>query len=143
MQSRAARLSVLGAAVVAAVVLFVVLQNDNGDGGDGDGSTATGATTTGTVTNAPPPVDILTVKDGQPVGGVKTLTYDKGDQVRLEVRLNTPEEEVHVHGYEIEEPAERSPVRLSFPAKLDGIFEIELHKLDGSEEQIAELRVNP
>jgi hypothetical protein len=144
MQSRAARLGVLGAAIVAAVVLFIVLQSDNGDDGDGGGSTTTGtATTTGTLTNPAQSVDVLTVRDGQPVGGVQTLTFDKGDQVRLEVRLNTPEEEVHVHGYEITEPAERSPVRLSFPARLDGIFEIELHRLDGSEEQLAELRVNP
>jgi hypothetical protein len=59
------------------------------------------------------------------------------------VRLNTPEEEVHVHGYEIEKPAEHSPVRLSFPATLDGVFEIELHKLDHTEAPIAELHVNP
>jgi hypothetical protein len=143
MQSKAARLGVLGAAVVAAVVLFVVLQDDNGDSDDGGGTTTGAATTTGTVTNAAPAVDVLTVRDGQPVGGVKTLTYDKGDEIRLEVRLDAPAEEVHVHGYEISEPAERSPVRLSFPAKLDGIFEIELHGLDGSEAQIAELRVNP
>jgi hypothetical protein len=74
---------------------------------------------------------------------VKTLTYNKGAQVELEVRLNRPEEEVHVHGYEIEKPAEHSPVRLSFPAKLDGVFEIELHKLDHTEAPIAELHVNP
>jgi hypothetical protein len=143
MQSRAARLGVLGAAVVAAVVLFIVLENDNGDGDGNGGTTTATATTTGTVTNATPPVDVLTVRDGQPVGGVKTLTYDKGDQVRFEVRLNAPAEEVHVHGYEIAEPAEQSPVRFSFPAKLDGIFEVELHQLDGAHEQIAELRVNP
>jgi hypothetical protein len=144
MQSRAARLGVLGAAVVAAVVLFIVLQNDNGNSDDGGGSTTTGAAvTTGTATNAAPPLDVLTVRDGQPVGGVKTLTFDKGDQVRFDVRLNAPAEEVHVHGYEIAMPAERSPVRFSFPAKLDGIFEIELHQLDGAHEQIAELRVNP
>jgi hypothetical protein len=141
MQSRTARLGVLAAVIAAAVVLFIVLQSDDSD--DGDGSTTVSATTTGTVTNAAPPADVLTVRNGEPVGGVKTLTYDKGDEVRLQVRLNTPEEEVHVHGYEISEPAETSPVRLSFPAKLDGIFEIELHKLDGSETQIAELRVNP
>ena len=74
---------------------------------------------------------------------MKTLTYNKGDQVQLEVRLNTPEEEVHVHGYEKEAPAEHSPVRLSFPANLDGVFEIELHKLDHTEAPIAELHVNP
>ena len=54
---------------------------------------------------------------GNPVGGVKTLTYNKGDQVELHVNLAVPEEEVHVHGYEIEKPAEHSPVTFSFPAK--------------------------
>jgi FtsP/CotA-like multicopper oxidase with cupredoxin domain len=97
------------------------------------------ATSGGTTTAGPV---VLNVRDGEPVGGVQTLTYDKGDQVNLEVRLNRPEEEVHVHGYEIEKPAETSPVNLSFPAKIDGIFEIEVHHTDGTEAEIAELRVN-
>jgi hypothetical protein len=143
MQSRAARLGVLAAVIVAAVVLFVVLQNDDGDSDDDSTTTAITTGGGGTTTTNANPAQVLTVNNGNPVGGVKTLTYDKGDQVKLEVHLDTPEEEVHVHGYEIEEPAEHSPVRLSFPAKLDGIFEIELHKLDGTETQIAELRVNP
>jgi hypothetical protein len=110
-----------------------VLQRDEGDDTNGDG----------TGTTPPTGPQVLEVKDGEPVGGVKALTYDKGDEVSIEVRLNTPEEEIHVHGYEIEEPAERSPVRLSFPAKLDGVFEIEVHRLDGTEGEIAELHVNP
>jgi FtsP/CotA-like multicopper oxidase with cupredoxin domain len=127
MQSRAARLGLLGAVIIAAVVVFVVLKNDNSDN---SGDTSKG-------------LQVLTVNDGQPVGGVKTLTYNKGDQVELEVKLNQPEEEVHVHGYEIEKPAEHSPVRLSFPANLDGVFEIEVHRLDKTEGPIAELHVNP
>jgi FtsP/CotA-like multicopper oxidase with cupredoxin domain len=127
MQSRAARLGVLAVVIVAAVVVFIVLQNDN--------SNSSSDTSKG--------VQVITVNNGNPVGGVKTLTYNKGDQVQLEVRLNTPEEEVHVHGYEIEKPAEHSPVRLTFPARLDGVFEIELHKLDHTEAPIAELHVNP
>ena len=145
MQSRAARLGVLAAVIAAAVLLFVVLQNDNGDS-DGESASSTTITTTGgsgPTTTVANPAQVLTVNNGKPVGGVKTLTYNKGDEVKLEVRLNAPAEEVHVHGYEIAKPAETSPVRLSFPAKLDGIFEIELHELDGSEAQIAELRVNP
>jgi hypothetical protein len=138
MQTRAARLGLLVAVIAAAVVLFVVLK-DSGDSGGDDGGN--GAADAGTPTAAR--VQVLTVKDGDPVGGVKTLTYDKGDQVQLEVRLDEPEEEIHVHGYEIERPAEHSPVRLSFPANLDGVFEIEVHRLDGSEAEIAELRVNP
>jgi FtsP/CotA-like multicopper oxidase with cupredoxin domain len=127
MQSRAARLGLLAAVIVAAVVVFVVLKNNNSDSSS---NTAKG-------------VQVLEVSNGSPVGGVKTLTYNKGDQVQLEVMLNTPEEAVHVHGYEIEKPAEHSPVRFSFPAKLDGVFEIELHKLDKTEAPIAELHVNP
>jgi len=136
MQSTAARLGVLAVAIVAAVVLFVVLDSgDDSDDGGGTGSRP------GTTTAAGPTV--VNVRDGEPVGGVQTVAYDKGDQVNLEVRLNTPEEKIHVHGYEIEKPAETSPVRLSFPAKLDGIFEIEVHRTDGTEAEIAELRVNP
>jgi hypothetical protein len=129
MQSRAARLGLLGAVIVAAVVLFIVLQNDNGN--DSSSNTAKG-------------VQVLSVDaSGNPVGGVKTLTYNKGDQVQLEVRLARPEEEIHVHGYEKEAPANKSPVRLSFTANLDGVFEIEVHHPDGTEAEIAELHVNP
>jgi len=127
MQSRTVRLGLLAAVIVAAVVLFIVLKNDN--------SNESSHTSKG--------LQVLTVDNGQPVGGVKTLTYNKGDQVELEVRLNQPEEEIHVHGYEIEKPAEHSPVRLSFPANIDGVFEIEVHRLDKTEGPIAELHVNP
>jgi FtsP/CotA-like multicopper oxidase with cupredoxin domain len=128
MQSRAARLGLLGAVIVVAVVLFIVLQSDDSDSSD----------------NAAKGVQTLNVDaNGDPVGGVKTLTYNKGDQVQLHVVLAAPQEEVHVHGYEIEKPAEHSPVDFSFPAKLDGVFEIEVHKLDKSEGPIAELHVNP
>ena len=128
MQSRAARLGLLAAVIVAAVVVFVVLKNNNSDESS---DTAKG-------------VQVLNVDaSGNPVGGVKTLTYNKGDQVQLHVNLAKPEEEVHVHGYEIERPAEQSPVTFSFPANLDGVFEIEVHRLDKTEGPIAELHVNP
>jgi hypothetical protein len=128
MQSRAARLGLLAAVIVAAVVVFVVLKNNNSDESS---DTAKG-------------VQVLNVDaSGNPVGGVKTLTYNKGDQVELHVNLAKPEEEVHVHGYEIERPAEHSPVTFSFPANLDGVFEIEVHRLDKTEGPIAELHVNP
>jgi FtsP/CotA-like multicopper oxidase with cupredoxin domain len=128
MQSRAARLGVLAVVIVAAVVVFVLLKNDNSNESS---DTAKG-------------VQVLQVgQNGDPVGGVKKLTYNKGDQVQLEVRLAVPEEEIHVHGYEKEAPAEHSPVRLSFPANLDGVFEVEVHRLDKTEGPIAELHVNP
>ena len=129
MQSRAARLGVLAAVIVAAVVVFIVLRNDNGnDTSDSDASKG---------------VQVLNVDaSGNPVGE-KTLTYNKGDQVQFRVNLAKPEESVHVHGYEIEKPADTSPVSFSFPASLDGVFEIEVHRLDHTEGPIATLRVNP
>jgi hypothetical protein len=127
MQSRAARLGLIAAVVVVAIVVFVVLKSNNSDNSS---DTAKG-------------VQVLRVDNGNPVGGVKTLTYNKGDQVQLRVELNSPEEAVHVHGYEIEKPADHSPVDFSFPAKLDGVFEVEVHRLDKTEGPIAELHVNP
>jgi hypothetical protein len=128
MQSRAARLGLLAAVIVVAVVVFVVLKSNNSDSSS---DTAKG-------------VQVLSIDaSGNPVGGVKTLTYNKGDQVELRVNLAKPEEEVHVHGYEIEKPAQHSPVTFSFPAKLDGVFEVEVHRLDKTEAPIAQLQVNP
>ena len=130
MQSRAARLGVLAVVIVAAVVVFIVLQSGNSD--DSGNSDATKG------------VQVLNVDaSGNPVGGEKTLTYNKGDQVQFRVNLAKPEEAVHVHGYEIEKSAEQSPVSFSFPARLDGVFEIEVHRLDHTEGPIAELHVNP
>ena len=142
MQSRALRLGVLAAVIAIAVVLFIVLQNnDNNDNNDNGQVTVTSASG---VTTTEDPVQRLSVDaSGNPVGGVKTLTYDKGDQVKLLVTLARPEEEIHVHGYDKEAPGQTSPVRLSFPANIDGIFEIEVHHTDGTEAEIATLRVNP
>lgn len=128
MQSRAARLGLLAVVIVAAVVIFVVLKDNNNDESS---DTAKG-------------VQVLNVDaSGNPVGGEKTLTYNKGDQVELHVNLAKPEEEVHIHGYEIEKPAEHSPVTFSFPANLDGLFPIEVHRLDHTEGPLAQLHVNP
>src|SRR5436190_4790444 len=125
MQSNGVRLGLLAAVVAAAVALFIILHNNGSSSHTAHG------------------VQVLTVDNGQPAGGVKKLTYNKGEQVQLEVRLNTPEEAVHVHGYEIEKPAAHSPVNFSFPASLDGVFEVEVHRLDHTEGPIAELHVNP
>lgn len=128
MQSRAARLGVLAVVIIAAVVVFIVLQSSDSDESS---DTAHGVQTLSVDAN------------GEPVGGVKTLTYNKGDQVQLRVNLARPEEEIHVHGYDKEAPAEESPVNLSFPANLDGVFEVEVHHKDGGEAEIATLKVNP
>ncbi len=140
MQSTTARIGLLAALVAVAVVLFIVLS------GDDDNDSETTSTTARTATEAngqPAGPPVITVRDGKPVGGVQDLSFNKGDQVQFEVRLDQPAEEVHVHGYDIEEPAATSPVRVSFPADIDGVFEVELHTEGGGEFEIAELTVNP
>jgi len=100
-------------------------------------------TNTGTGTGEGPgggkPVTIV-VKNGEPVGGVQDLEYSAGEQVRFTVDSDLADE-VHVHGYDLmkDVPAGGS-VSFSFPAEIEGIFEVEL---EAHKEQIAELRVNP
>jgi hypothetical protein len=144
MQSTTARIGVLAALVAVAVVLFIVLSGSDDD--DGDATTTAAATTaTGTTTQASQPAGppVITVRNGKPVGGVQELTFTKGDQVRFVVELDQPEEEVHVHGYEITEPATSSPVRLNFQADIDGVFDVEVHSHEFGDIEIAKLTVNP
>jgi hypothetical protein len=85
-------------------------------------------------------VTTIVIRNGEPVGGVQELEYSAGEQVRFTVRSDVADE-IHVHGYDLmkDVPAGGS-VSFSFPAEIEGIFEVEL---EGLKEQIAELRVNP
>jgi hypothetical protein len=116
-------------------------------GSDYDTTTSTDTTTTkadgkdaAAAEGAKPAIPTIAVRNGEPVGGVEELEYDAGEQIRFRVSSNRADE-VHVHGYDVEQeiPAGNT-VTLSFPADIEGIFEVELHE---SEQQIAELRVNP
>ena len=128
MQSRAARLGLLGVVIVAAVVLFIVLQNDNSDDSS---DTAKG-------------VQVLQSRPERRSGRRREdADLQQGRSGPVRGTAGCPQEEVHVHGYEKETPAEHSPVSLSFPATLDGVFEVEVHQLDNTEGPIAELHVNP
>ena len=102
---------------------------------------ATGGTTAPqTTASAPDPVQTVAVKDGKPVGGVKTLEFTTGEQIRFNVKSDTADE-VHVHGYDIEEPVgPRETANFSFKATIEGILEVELH---GSGAEIASLKVSP
>jgi hypothetical protein len=145
MQSNRARAAIGVATVAVIVVLFIVLS-----GGDDNNSTttttnaATTPTTTGgtqtTTTPAPPPAKTIVVKGGKPVGGVQKLEYKKDDLIRFVVNSDVSDE-VHVHGYDIpKDVTAGGSVSFRFPAKLEGVFEVEL---ESRKEQIAELRVNP
>jgi hypothetical protein len=109
--------------------------------GDDSGS-ETGSTSTSTSTSTPavPASQTVTVVNGQPQGGVKTVTFKKGDQAVLKVNSDTADE-IHVHGYDLKKDVEKGgSVTFSFKATIDGRFEVEL---ENAGTQIANLEVTP
>ncbi len=89
---------------------------------------------------AAPRIPTLVVEDGRPRGEPRSLTFTKGERVRFRVRSDV-QEELHIHGYD--RYVDVGPGRttsVSFPASIEGIFEVELH---GSGAQLASLRVEP
>lgn len=124
MNSNATRAVVGVAVIVVAIVLLVVLKKSD-------------STTT---SNANGKVPVVVVENGKPVGGVKDLTYNKGERVRFKVDSDVSDE-IHVHGYDIMKDVKAGgSVSFDFPANIEGVFEAEL---EGRKEQIIELTVNP
>ena len=136
MRSNTTRIAVVGAIAVI-VVLFVVLS-----GGDDDNDSGTTATTSAPASKpaeTKPPA-VIDIRGGKPAGGVKKLNYTKGEQVRFRVNSDVGDE-IHVHGYDFHKDVTAGgSVSFSFPATIEGVFEIEL---EAKGEQIAELRVQP
>jgi hypothetical protein len=139
-------------AVVAVIVLVAAGGSDETPSKAGNtpqemGGTATpeaadpGSTATPAATPKPKPKPtVIAVKGGQPSGGLAKIKAKQGEQVTFTVTSDQADD-VHVHGYDIEKsvPAGGS-ARFSFPAKITGVFEVELHH---SGAQIARLTVNP
>jgi hypothetical protein len=124
MSSNTVRVAIGAGVVVAAVALLIVLSGK--DSGSSDDTTK-GVTT-------------IVVENGEPVGGIAQLTYDKGEEVRFEVDSDVSDE-VHMHGYDIMKDVKAGgSVSFDFPATIEGIFEAEL---EDRREQILELTVNP
>lgn len=143
MQSSVVRTGMLLVITAVAVSLFILLSDEDSDSGS-DTTTANTESTIQTSTAEVPsaPTASIVVQGGQPVGGIEEIEVTKGDEVRLQVSSDSTGE-IHVHGYEIEKPVEAGgTAEVSFPAELEGVFEVELHG-DGSETQIAELTVQP
>jgi len=109
--------------------------------GDDSGSeTGSTATATSTSTPAVPASQTINVVNGQPQGGVKTVTFKKGDQAVLKVNSDTADE-IHVHGYDLMKDVEKGgSVTFTFKATIDGRFEVEL---EDAGTQIANLEVTP
>ena len=120
--SRTSRVVLLLLAVVVVLVAAVVLS-----GSGSDKTTSSGPAT-------------IEVKDGKPVGGVRKLTYAKGDTIDLTIKSDTADE-VHFHGYDVHKdvPAGGS-VRFEFPANIDGEFVVELEE---HKETLANVTVEP
>jgi cytoskeletal protein RodZ len=104
-----------------------------------DGTTSddsTGTSTTPTV----PASQTINVVNGQPQGGIKTVSFNTGDQVLLKVNSDTADE-IHVHGYDLKKDVEKGgSVTFSFKATIEGRFEVEL---ENAGTQIANLEVQP
>jgi copper(I)-binding protein len=119
--SRNRRAAVLAGAVVVAVVAFVLASG---------GSSEKAKHTSGHA--------YIYVVGGKPKGGVKTLTYNKGEQAVFTV-VSDVADEVHVHGFNFKKDvAKNSRVTFSFPATDQGGHVIEL---ESRSEQIANLEV--
>jgi hypothetical protein len=119
--------------VVVAVVLFIVLNGGSGSGSSKE--TLNGKTVSGAPT-------IVLDPSGDPVGGEQKLKVTSGDRVRFKVKSGRAGH-VHVHGYDYLKPIKPGEtVSFDFPAKLQGVFELELHH-PGGESSIGTLSVEP
>jgi hypothetical protein len=128
------RIGVGVAAVIVAVVLFIVLRG--GSSSDSNGFTINGKSVAADSTPT------IKLHGGKPVGGLAQLQATSGDRIHFRVSSDIPGA-VHVHGYDYLKPIKGGgSVSFDFPAKLQGGFDIELHH-GGGEDTIADLKVEP
>lgn len=147
------RIAIVAVGLVAAILAFVALRPADEETTSATTTTATATERTTTTpatavatTQAPtttatgPETFTISVKGGQPVGGVEEIKVQRGDEIRIRVTADAPEE-VHLHGYDVEKPVgPGEPAVFDIDANLEGIFEIELH---GSAVEIGSLQVSP
>jgi FtsP/CotA-like multicopper oxidase with cupredoxin domain len=146
--SRNQRTGLLVAALVVVVAAVVIAVS----GGDDDGNQPAQTTTTKTSSEqnhetvpAKPAVHRIEIKGGKPVGGVQDIKVKKGDEVTIVVSADA-EDDIHLHGYDIEKPVEPGkPATFKFTADIEGIFEIESHVAEdaGREPLMGKLTVEP
>jgi hypothetical protein len=140
--STQARIAAAIAAAAVIVVTFVIANNSSDSGGSSKTVTVVQTSPTGgaTVNKTTTPIATVTVKDAKPVGGIKKLSFTKGDTVAFRVVSDTADE-IHVHGYNfMKDVSPGHPVTFSFPGTIEGRFVVEL---EGHKQQIIDLEVNP
>jgi cytoskeletal protein RodZ len=105
-----------------------------------ESETGSDSTSTSTSTPAVPAAQTITVVNGQPKGGVKTVSFKKDAQVVLKVQSDVADE-IHVHGYDLKKDVTKGgSVTFTFKATIEGRFEVEL---ENAGTQIANLEVTP
>jgi FtsP/CotA-like multicopper oxidase with cupredoxin domain len=160
--SRNQRIGLIAAAVIVAVVGFVIASpGGDDDSGDqaaqtapdtqtettGDDETAPDATETEAEPPPPPEPEVtrIRIRGGEVAGGPQDITVTSGDVVRIVVTSDAPDD-IHLHGYDIEKQAAPGrPARFRVKADIEGSFEIESHVAEdaGREPLVARLNVEP
>lgn len=133
------RLAFAAVAAIIAVVAVVALSSSGEPDRPAASTGSQGASASATPTAAAAP-ERVAYRDGAVQGGLAKLTFKKGERARFSVSSDVADE-VHVHGYDIhEDVAAGGTASFSFPATIEGVFEVEL---EGRGEQLAQLRVEP
>jgi FtsP/CotA-like multicopper oxidase with cupredoxin domain len=152
------RISLVVAALLIAVVAFVVAQPGN-DGEDRQWAAERApaqkeATTTGEETQRKgetgrqpprPKISRIRIRRGAVVGGPQRVQAAAGDTVRILVNADAPDE-IHLHGYDVTRNAGPGrPARFVFRADVEGIFALESHVAEdaGRDPIVARLVVEP
>jgi FtsP/CotA-like multicopper oxidase with cupredoxin domain len=154
------RILLVVAAIVVAVIAFVIAQpGDDDDEGQSAGNTPAQtesqattndeaeATETETEPSPPPEPEVnrIRIRGGSVAGGAKDIEVTRGDTVVIVVSSDAPDD-IHLHGYDIEkEVAPGRPARFRFKANAEGAFEIESHVAEdaGRDPLVARLVVQP
>lgn len=150
MKTSSQRMLLAGAAVVLALGALLIVRPGDSDEPDQQAAQDSPPALTGPTGKSPassqpkpdprPPVPVVTIRNGEPVGGVREIEIDEGDRVRFVVKSDV-DDEVHVHGFDVSEPVgPGKPARFDFPASFTGVFEVELEL---TAVPIIELVVNP
>jgi hypothetical protein len=150
--TRNPRIGLIVAAVIVAVVGFLIASPDNEDDAAEEAAQTTPTQTeteTETETEPPPPpepeITRIRIRGGEVVGGPPEITVENGEVVRIVVTSDTPDD-IHLHGYDVEKPvAPGQPARFRVKANLEGSFEIESHVAEdaGRDPLVARLNVEP
>src|SRR4051794_7974586 len=118
--SQRTRLGVIVAAVAVAVAGVVIASSSGGKSSKPRKVTPPPGTVSGApAPPTPPPVPKVVIRNGRPVGGIRTIKVSKGDRVRFTVESDVADE-VHVHGYDLHKDVPKGgTVNFAFPASID------------------------